>query len=187
MKLLWRRAGRLITEAMRGQTARLNATVAAEADFGNTDSQSCTALAGCERRRIFGFCSAADQSARHRPFFRFFSRAAATSGMLPPKGLRKQPLGFSFLRHRTAFGTCPCRKGRSPHSYCRHSITGVLYGILTGQIKKWPQQMLPALRQRRHEKHCGCTDSVQNWARGKRCIRIWTPFYTALPGARTAW
>lgn len=66
--------------------------------------------------------------------------------MLPPKGLRKQPLGFSFLRHRTACGTCPCRNGRSPHNYCRHSITGVLYGILTGQIKKWPQQMLPALR-----------------------------------------
>lgn len=85
MKLLWRRAGRLITEAMRGQTARLNA-VAAEADFGNTDSQSCTALAGCERRRIFGFCSAANQSARHRPFFRFFSRAAATSGPCFPQG-----------------------------------------------------------------------------------------------------
>ena len=97
LKLLWRRAGRLITEAMRGQTARLNATVAAEADFGNTDSQSCTALAGCERRRIFGFCSAADQSARHRPFFRFFSRAAATSGpCFPPRGCASSLLVFHF-------------------------------------------------------------------------------------------
>ena len=70
------------------------------------------------------------------------AEAAPVSYTHLPKRLRKQPLGFSFLRHRTAFGTCPCRKGRSPHSYCRHSITGVLYGILTGQIKKWPQQML---------------------------------------------
>ncbi len=51
-----------------------------------------------ERCRIFGFCSAASQIARHRPFFRFFSRAPAASGPGFPKGLRKQPLGFSFLR-----------------------------------------------------------------------------------------
>lgn len=51
-----------------------------------------------ERCRIFGFCSAASQTARHRPFFRFFSRAPAASGPGFPKGLRKQPLGFSFLR-----------------------------------------------------------------------------------------
>ena len=51
-----------------------------------------------ERCRIFGFCSAASQIARHRPFFRFFSRAPAASGPGFPKGQRKQPLGFSFLR-----------------------------------------------------------------------------------------
>ena len=38
-----------------------------------------------------------------------------------------------------------------------------------------------------HEKYCGSADSVRNWARGKTCIRIWTPFYTASPGAKTVW